>query len=65
MATKIVRMYFSTFVDAEMESDNFSSEEEMKEYARLNASDFIEQQQLIDNLAIEPTDMDVLDEEDM
>lgn len=65
MATKIVRMYFSTFVDVEMESENFSSDKEIKEYVRLNASDYIEQQQVMDNLALEPTDIDVYNEEDM
>ena len=30
---KIVRVYYSTFIDVPCESENFSSDEEMIEYA--------------------------------
>ena len=63
MAKKIVRLYFSTFVDVEMESDDFSNEHEMKEYVRLNASEYIDENQIQENLALNESEIDVYDNE--
>ena len=66
MAKKIVRVYLSTFVDVEMESDNFASDKEMKEYVKEYLSECVDdKQQLYDNLALEPTDIDVYDEDSL
>lgn len=61
MAKKNVRVYYTTFVEVEMESEDFASEEEMKEHVRLNASDFIDELQLVENLAFEPIEIDICD----
>lgn len=50
---KIVRVYYSTFIDVPMESENFSSDEEMIEYAENNTEDFLSLQEINDNLAKE------------
>lgn len=52
---KIVRVYYSSFIDVPCESDDFSSDEEMKKWAKDNASDFLSQQEIIDNLTKDDT----------
>lgn len=59
MAKKIVRVYLSTYVDVEMESDDFTSEAEMKEYVTEYLSDYIEASHLAENVAFEPLNIGV------
>lgn len=47
---KIVRVYYTSFIDVPCESENFSSEKEMIEWAKDNTSDFLSTQEIIDNL---------------
>ena len=48
---KIVRVYYTTFIDVPCESENFSSEEEMIGWAKDNTDDFISVQEIFDNLS--------------
>ena len=48
---KIVRVYYTTFIDVPCESENFSNEEEMVEWAKDNTDDFISVQEIFDNLS--------------
>ncbi len=48
---KIVRVYYTTFIDVPCESENFSNEEEMIEWAKDNTDDFISVQEIFDNLS--------------
>ena len=48
---KIVRVYYTTFIDVPCESENFSNEEEMIEWAKENTDDFISVQEIFDNLS--------------
>lgn len=59
---KIVRVYYSTFIDVPMESENFSSDEEMIEYAENNTEDFLSLQEINDNLAKEKGKSFLLDQ---
>lgn len=58
---KIVRVYLSTFIDVEVVPENYASEQEMVDDVEHNLSDYIELQQLYDNLALEPLETEVLD----
>lgn len=48
---KIVRVYYTTFIDVPCETENFSNEEEMVEWAKDNTDDFISVQEIFDNLS--------------
>lgn len=48
---KIVRVYYTSFIDVPCESENFSNEEEMIEWAKDNTDDFISVQEIFDNLS--------------
>ena len=48
---KIVRVYYTSFIDVPCESENFSSEEEMVEWAKDNSGDFFSYQEVSDNLS--------------
>lgn len=48
---KIVRVYYTTFIDVPCESENFSNEEEMIGWAKDNTDDFINLQEISDNLS--------------
>lgn len=48
---KIVRVYYTTFIDVPCETENFSNEEEMIEWAKDNTDDFISVQEIFDNLS--------------
>lgn len=48
---KIVRVYYTTFIDVPCESENFSNEEEMICWAKDNTDDFISVQEIFDNLS--------------
>ena len=48
---KIVRVYYTTFIDVPCETENFSNEKEMVEWAKDNTDDFISVQEIFDNLS--------------
>ena len=48
---KIVRVYYTSFIDVPCESENFSNEEEMVEWAKDNSYDFFSYQEVSDNLS--------------
>ena len=48
---KIVRVYYTSFIDVPCESENFSDEKEMVEWAKDNSSDFFSYQEVSDNLS--------------
>ena len=48
---KIVRVYYTTFIDVPCETENFSNEEEMIGWAKDNTDDFISVQEIFDNLS--------------
>ena len=48
---KIVRVYYTSFIDVPCESENFSNEEEMAEWAKDNSGDFFSYQEVSDNLS--------------
>lgn len=52
---KIVRVYYTSFIDVPCESENFSNEKEMVEWAKDNTSDFISVQEICDNLSKDET----------
>ena len=48
---KIVRVYYTSFIDVPCESEKFSNEEEMVEWAKDNSGDFFSYQEVSDNLS--------------
>ena len=48
---KIVRVYYTSFIDVPCETENFSNEEEMVEWAKDNSGDFFSYQEVSDNLS--------------
>mgnify|MGYP003403381050 FL=1 len=48
---KIVRVYYTSFIDVPCMSENFSNEEEMVEWAKDNSGDFFSYQEVSDNLS--------------
>ena len=48
---KIVRVYYTSFIDVPCQSENFSNEEEMVEWAKDNSGDFFSYQEVSDNLS--------------
>lgn len=52
---KIVRVYYTTFIDVPCETENFSNEEEMIGWAKDNTDDFISVQEIFDNLSNDDT----------
>ena len=48
---KIVRVYYTTFIDVPCESENFSNEKEMVDWAKDNSCDFLSLQEISDNLS--------------
>ena len=48
---KIVRVYYTSFSDVPCESENFSNEKEMVEWAKDNSGDFFSYQEVSDNLS--------------
>ena len=45
------RVYYTTFIDVPCETENFSNEKEMVEWAKDNTDDFISVQEIFDNLS--------------
>ena len=52
---KTVRVYYTSFIDVPCESENFSNEKEMVEWAKYNSGDFFSIQEIIDNLTKDDT----------
>ena len=52
---KTVRVYYTSFIDVPCESENFSNEKEMVEWAKDNSGDFFSIQEIIDNLTKDDT----------
>lgn len=52
---KIVRVYYTTFIDVPCESENFSNENEMVDWAKDNSNDFLSLQEISDNLSKDET----------
>ena len=48
---KIVRDYYTSFIDVPCMSENFSNEKEMVEWAKDNSGDFFSYQEVSDNLS--------------
>lgn len=48
---KIVRVYYTSFIDVPCETENFSNEKEMVEWAKDNSGDFFSYQEVSDNLS--------------
>ena len=48
---KIVRVYYTSFIDVPCMSENFSNEKEMVEWAMDNSGDFFSYQEVSDNLS--------------
>lgn len=46
---KYVRVYYSSFIDVPVVEENFSTEEEMIEWAKENADDSFSAQEITDN----------------
>lgn len=59
MAKKTVRIYFSTFVDVEMDSDEFASDEKLVDFVEDNSSEYIDDAQIMENLALQEGNSDV------
>lgn len=56
---KIVRVYYTSFIDIPCESENFSNEKEMVEWAKDNSGDFFSYQEVSDNLSKEAEVVDL------
>ena len=52
---KIVRVYYTSFIDVPCESENFSIEKEMVDWAKDNSNDFLSLQEISDNLSKDET----------
>lgn len=65
MAKKIVRSYYVTFVDVEVDDSEYDDEYQMMEDVRLNMSDQITPEQVYEHLSLECTEQEVYDIEDM
>lgn len=48
---KTVRVCYTSFIDIPCESENFSNEKEMVEWAKDNSGDFFSYQEVSDNLS--------------
>ena len=61
MGKKIVRTYYSTFVDVEVDENDFNDEHEMMEYVRLNMTDNATPEEVYNNMCWEHIDQEVLE----
>ena len=52
MANKIIRCFISTFVDVEVNTDDYNSTDEMVEYVKENVMDTIDVTELYDNAVL-------------
>lgn len=58
---KIVRVYYTTFIDVSLDSDDFATEDEMIDYAEENAEDFLSLQEIDDNLTKSDGESEIVD----
>lgn len=58
---KTVRVYYSTFIDVTLESDNFANDEEMIQYANENTEDYLNLQDINDHLCKQDGDTEIVD----
>lgn len=65
MARNLIRLYLSTYVDVELDENDFVSEKEMKEYAIKNFSEYTTPEDIYENLCSDPIDIDVFVEEEL
>lgn len=61
MAKKIVRTYYTTYIDTEVDDSDYLNESEMMEDVRLNMSDQITPEELYQNLCLECMEQEVFD----
>ena len=61
MAKKIVRTYYTTYIDTEVDDSDYLNENEMMQDVRLNMSDQITPEELHQNLCLECTEQEVFD----
>ena len=61
MSKKIVRTYYSTYIDTEVDDSDYLDENEMMQDARLNMTDQITPEELYQNLCLECLEQEVLD----
>ncbi len=52
MASKTIRCYISTFVDVEVNTDDYNSTDEMVEYVKENVMDTIDVTELYENAVL-------------
>lgn len=58
---KIVRVYYSTFIDVPVDTDDFEDDDEMIDYAEENAEDFLSLQEINDNLCKSEGESEIVD----
>lgn len=58
---KMVRVYYTTFVDVEYDTDSFENEQDMLDYAEENADEFLYPQDVIDNLSKQVGESEIID----
>lgn len=58
---KTTRVYFSTFIDVPLNSNDFSNDEAMVQYAEDNVGDFVTIQDIMDNLSVEENKSQIVD----
>lgn len=58
---KVVRVYYSTFIDVLLDTDIFSTEDEMIDYAEENTEDFLSLQEINDNLCKQEGESEIID----
>lgn len=58
---KTVRVYYCTFVDVPLEESDFSSEEEMIQYANENTEVYLSLQDINDHLVKQDGESEVID----
>ena len=61
MAKKIVRTYYTTYIDTEVDDSDYLNESEMMQDVRLNTSDQITPEELYQNLCPECMEQEVFD----
>lgn len=58
---KTVRVYYSTFIDIPLEESNFSSEQEMIQYANENTEEYLSLQDINDHLVKQDGETEIVD----
>lgn len=58
---KKVRVYYSACIDIELNENDFSSEEEMIEFAENNASDYLNAKDICDSLSKQDGQSEIID----